>query len=122
MLHCVAVCCSVLQFVAVWCSVVQCGAVCCTEQLVSRLRRAEVQCVAVCCSVLQCVAQSNLYLGCVVLRCRSANYSSHTEESCHTCVNESCRTDIGGADRCRDESDAGAHGSSDTDESRHTYE
>jgi len=101
---------------------VQCGAVCCTEQLVSRLRRAEVQCVAVCCSVLQCVAQSNLYLGCVVLRCRSANYSSHTEESCHTCVNESCRTDIGGADRCRDESDAGAHGSSDTDESRHTYE
>ena len=43
---CVAVCCSVLQFVAVCCSVLQCVAVCCSV----------LQCVAVCCSVLQCVA------------------------------------------------------------------
>ena len=40
---CVAVCCSVLQFVAVSCSVLQCLAVCCSV----------LQCVAVCCSVLQ---------------------------------------------------------------------
>ena len=45
-LHCVAVCCSVLQCVAVCGSVLQCAAVCCSV----------LQCVAVCCSVLQCVA------------------------------------------------------------------
>ena len=47
LLQCVAVCCSVLQYVvAVCCSVLQCVAVCS-----SVLQR-----VAVCCSVLQCVA------------------------------------------------------------------
>jgi len=49
-LHCVAMCCNVLQrvccSVAVCCSVLQCAAVCCSV----------LQCVAVCCSVLQCVA------------------------------------------------------------------
>jgi len=59
-LQCVAVCCSVLQWIAkkrknycprgpresLW-SVLQCNAVCCSGVL---------QCVAVCCSVLQCVA------------------------------------------------------------------
>ena len=45
-IHCVAVCCSVLQCVAVCCSVLQCVAVCCSV----------LQCVAVCCSVLQCAA------------------------------------------------------------------
>jgi len=42
-LHCVAVCCSVLQCVAVCCSVLQCVAVCCSV----------LQCVALCCSMLQ---------------------------------------------------------------------
>ena len=46
--HCVAVCCSVLQWVAVCCSVLQCVAVCCSV----------LQCVAVCCSMLQRVTAS----------------------------------------------------------------
>jgi len=44
-LHCVAVCCSALQYVAVSCSVLQCIAVYCCVLL----------CVVVCCSVLQIV-------------------------------------------------------------------
>ena len=40
---CVAVCCSVLQYVVVWCGVVQCVAVCCIV----------VQYIALNCSVLQ---------------------------------------------------------------------
>ena len=43
---CVAVCCSMLQYVAVCCSMLQYVAVCCSM----------LQYVAVCCSVLQCVA------------------------------------------------------------------
>jgi len=81
-LQCVAVCCSVLQYVAVCCvavcdkrtkfhlrfiterslirySVLQCVAVCCSV----------LQCVAVCCSVLQCVAVCCSMLQCVVLQC-----------------------------------------------------
>jgi len=61
-LHCVAVCRSVLQCVAVFCSesrvvasaaackdagVLQCVAVCCSV----------LQCVAVCCNALQCIAK-----------------------------------------------------------------
>jgi len=59
---CVAVCCSVLQYlqcVAVCCSVVQCVAVCCGV----------LQCVAVCCSVLQCAAVCCSVCSCSVLQC-----------------------------------------------------
>jgi len=53
---CVAVCCSVLQYVAVCCSVLQCVAVCCSVLQCAAVRCSVLQCVAVCCSVLQCVA------------------------------------------------------------------
>ena len=70
---CVAVCCSVLQFVAVCCSVLPCVAVCCSV----------LQCVAVCCSVLQCVAACCSVSQCVavccsVLQCVALPESSHT--------------------------------------------
>jgi len=52
---CVAVCCSVLQFVVL-------GVMKCSHTNVERY--SELQCVAVCCSALQCVA-----LCCSVLRC-----------------------------------------------------
>jgi len=72
---CVAVCCSVLQYVAVWCSVFQCVLVCCSVlqcvavccRLIRRFSHVALQfvavcCVAVCCSCsvlqLQCVADS----------------------------------------------------------------
>ena len=58
-LHCVTVCCSVLQCVAVCCSVLQCVAVCCSVlQCVAvciRQGPRKHQCIAVCCNVLQCV-------------------------------------------------------------------
>jgi len=87
-LHCVAVCCSVLQCVAVCCSVLQCVAVRCSQeyqawcivlQCVARrsARRGAVcgsvlQCVAVCCSVLQWDARRSARRGALcfsVLQC-----------------------------------------------------
>jgi len=62
---CVAVCCSVLQYVAVRCSVFERVAVCCSVlQCVAVLQCFAVRCsvlqrVAVCCSVLQSVTQSD---------------------------------------------------------------
>jgi len=56
---CVAVCCSVLQYVAACCSVLQCIAVCCRV----------LQRVTVCCSVLQRVAVCCSVLHCVVVCC-----------------------------------------------------
>ena len=79
MLRCVAVCCSVLQYVAVFpkraqaiqepCktgkrSVLQCVAVCCSA----------LQCVAVCCSVLQCAAVCCSVLQCVAVCCSVLQY------------------------------------------------
>ena len=74
--HCVAVCCSVLQYlcrsqvdkgsnvlqcVAVCCSVLQCVAVCCStcsgvKSTKDRMCCSMLQYVVVCCSVLHCVA------------------------------------------------------------------
>ena len=62
--RCVAVCCSVLQFVAVCCSGLQCVAVCCSM----------LQCVAVCCSMLQCVAVCCGVLLCVAVSCSVLQY------------------------------------------------
>jgi len=60
--RCVAVCCSVLQYIAVCCSALQYVAVCC-----SVLRQLQKECVAVCCSILQCVA-----VRCSMLQCPEA--------------------------------------------------
>jgi len=58
-IQCVAVCCSVLQYVAVHCNVLQCVAVCCSV----------LQCVAVRCSALQCGGTVNRNMQCVAVRC-----------------------------------------------------
>jgi len=65
-LPCVAVCCSMLQYVAVCCSILQCIAVYCSV----------LQCVAVCCSVLQCVAVCCSVLQCVAVCCCAFNLAS----------------------------------------------
>ena len=58
MLHCVAVCCTVLHCVTLCCSVLQCVAVCCSVLQCVAVCCSVLQCVAVCCSVSQCVRQS----------------------------------------------------------------
>ena len=60
---CVAVCCSVLQFVAVCCSLLQCVAVCCSVLQFVAACCSLLQCVAVCCSVLQCIIWHLLDIG-----------------------------------------------------------
>jgi len=52
LLHCVAVCCSVLQVHVVGVIVVRTPLSCCVVAVCCSV----LQCVAVCCSVLQCVA------------------------------------------------------------------
>jgi len=69
-LHCVAVCCSVLQRVAVCCSVLQGVAYCCSV----------LQCVAVCCILLQCVAVCCSVLQCVAAKSCSWNTHDHFAE------------------------------------------
>ena len=78
--HCVAVCCSVLQYVAVCCSVLQCVAVCCSV----------LQCVTVCCSVLQCVAVCCSVLQCVVVCCSVLHTATHCNTLQHTATH--CNT------------------------------
>jgi len=68
-LRCIAVCCSVLQYVTVCCSVLQCVAVCCSMLQCVAVCYSVLQCVAVCCSVLQCVAVCSSVLQCVAVRC-----------------------------------------------------
>ena len=54
-LQCVAVCCSVLQFVVVYYSALQCTAACCSVLQRVVVCGSVLQRVAVYCSVLQCV-------------------------------------------------------------------
>jgi len=86
--YCVAVCCSVLQWVRVctydrglylrggnWKCVLRCVAVCCSVLQCAAVCCRVLQCVAVCCSVLQCVAvwlikDSILEKGTTLCRCR----------------------------------------------------
>ena len=68
---CVAVWCSVLQYVAVWRSVVQCVVACCSV----------LQCVAVCCSVLQCVAVCCSH---TATHCSTQHAHRHTRILTHT--------------------------------------
>jgi len=76
LLQFVAVCCSALQCIAVHCSVLQCIAVRCSalQRVLQRLKMGVLQCVAVCCSALQCVAVCCSVLQCVAVCC-SASYS-----------------------------------------------
>jgi len=69
MLHCVAVCCRVLQCVAVCCSVLQCVALCCSVLHCVSVYFSVVQCVetfAVQSSALQCVRMNGV-LQCVAV-------------------------------------------------------
>jgi len=68
-IHCVAVCCSVLQCVTLCCSTLQrftlCVAVRCSALQRVAVRCSALQYVAVCCSVLQCVAVCSSVLQCM---------------------------------------------------------
>jgi len=91
-LQCVAVCCSVLQFVVKWsslfivaacCSVLQCAAVCCSV-LCSCLVFSSLQRVAVCCSVLQFVVQlSGLFIDATLYKFRRGNNACIGWQRCH---------------------------------------
>ena len=69
--ECVAVCCSVLQWVAVHRSVLQCIAVCCSVLQCVAVRCSAMQCAAVRCSALQCAAVCCSVLQCVAVCCRA---------------------------------------------------
>ena len=98
-LHCVAVCCSMLQHVYVtwlvhvtystffktlYCSVLQCVAVCCSV----------LQCVAVCWNVLQCVAVCcSTYMWCGSYKWHEAPFPRHYTAVCYSvlqCVAVCC--------------------------------
>jgi len=83
-LHCVALCCSVLQwallmdasrccgvlqYVAVCCSVLRCVAVCCSVLHCVAVSCSMFQCVAVCCSALQWALLMDASRCCTVLQC-----------------------------------------------------
>ena len=77
MLHCVALCCTVLHCVALWCTVVHCGALWCTVVHCCALWctiggwYTLVRCSALSCTfaVLHCVALFSTVLHCVALCC-----------------------------------------------------
>jgi len=73
-LHCVTVCCSMLQYVAVCCIELQCVAACCSV----------LQYVAVCCSMLQCVAMCCSVLQCVAVRCSELFWAQARGKSSQT--------------------------------------
>jgi len=98
-LHCVAVCRSLLQFVAVCCSVLWFVAVCCNVLRCVAVCGSVLQCMAVCGSVWQCAAVCCSVLQCVEVCCRVC-YFAAISATCH-CLRESARAiDCGCASYC----------------------